>query len=85
MDDPFSVAEIETTIKLLNPVKLLVPTEYEIKCLELDHFIYKLQLVNALVSSLEEVFSPLIGAKALEHLYLNLETNKILLTIEEFV
>lgn len=81
MDDPFSVAEIETTIKLLNPVKLLVPTEYEIKCLELDHFIYKLQLVNPLVSS----FSPLIGAKALEHLYLNLETNKILLTIEEFV
>ena len=28
------------------------------KCLELSHFIYTLQLVNPLISSLEEVFSP---------------------------
>ena len=65
MDDPFSVAEIETTIKLLKPGKVPGPDRIRNEMLQIGSFYLKTSIWKLFNLILKAVFSPLIGAKAL--------------------
>ena len=65
MDDPFSVAEIETTIKLLKPSKAPGPDRIRNEMLQIGSFYLKTSIWKLFNLILKAVFAPLIGAKAL--------------------
>lgn len=65
MDDPFPVAEIETTIKLLKPGKAPGPDRIRNEMLQIGSFYLKTSIWKIFNLILKAVFSPLIGAKAL--------------------
>ena len=76
LDDPFSLHEIETTIKLLKSGKAPGPDKIRNEMLKTGAPHLTTAICKLLTSSSPVVFSPVAGARVLSLPYSNQETNK---------